>query len=197
MQFDSYTDEELIQLLQEDLDADIVEYLLIKYKPLVLAKTRMVFLTGGDRDDLIQEGMLGLFKAVRDFRPGSGASFATFAGLCVERNIYQAIEKSQRLKNRPLNEAMSMSEMEDLASQKDIHLDPMDIMIGEENAGMLRKRIAECLSRLENEVLDLFLEGKDYREIAGITGRTPKSIDNALQRIRQKVKLLLNQEKEA
>lgn len=197
MQFDSYTDEELIQLLQEDLDADIVEYLLIKYKPLVLAKTRMVFLTGGDRDDLIQEGMLGLFKAVRDFRPGSGAAFATFAGLCVERNIYQAIEKSQRLKNRPLNEAMSMSEMEDLASQKDIHLDPMDIMIGEENAGMLRKRIAECLSRLENEVLDLFLEGKDYREIAGITGRTPKSIDNALQRIRQKVKLLLNQEKEA
>lgn len=196
MQFDNYTDEELIDLLREDFDPDIVEYLMVKYKPLVLAKTRMLFLTGGERDDLIQEGMVGLFKAVRDYRPGSSASFATFAGLCVERNIYQAIEKSQRLKNRPLNEAMSMSEMEDQASRKDMHLDPADIMIGQENAGVLRKRISECLSRLENQVLDLFLEGKDYREIAEITGRTPKSIDNALQRIRQKVKMLLNKEKE-
>ena len=196
MQFDGYTDEELIGLLRQGADPDIVEYLMVKYKPLVLSKTRMLFLTGGERDDLIQEGMVGLFKAVRDFNPEANASFATFAGLCVERNIYQAIEKSQRLKNRPLNEAMPMSEVEDQASSKDMHLDPADIMIGQENAGVLRKRIAESLSRLENQVLDLFLEGKDYREIAELTGRAPKSIDNALQRIRQKVKSVLNREQE-
>ena len=112
----------------------------------------------------------------------------------LERNIYQAIEKSQRLKNRPLNEAMSMSEVEDQASSKDIHLDPADIMIGKERAGVLRKKISESLSKMENQVLDMFLEGKDYREIAELTGREPKSIDNALQRIRQKVKALLNRE---
>ena len=167
---------------------------MVKYKPLVLSKTRMLFLTGGERDDLIQEGMVGLFKAVRDFNPEANASFATFAGLCVERNIYQAIEKSQRLKNRPLNEAMSMSEVEDQASSKDMHLDPADIMIGKESAGVLRKKISESLSKMENQVLDMFLEGKDYREIAERTGREPKSIDNALQRIRQKVKALLNRE---
>lgn len=196
MQYDNYTDEELIGFLRQGAGSDIIEYLMVKYKPLVLSKTRMLFLSGGERDDLIQEGMVGLFKAVRDFKAEANASFATFAGLCVERNIYQAIEKSQRLKNRPLNEAMPMSEMEDQAARKDMHLDPADIMIGQENAGVLRKRIAECLSRLENQVLDLFLEGKDYREIADITGRTPKSIDNALQRIRQKVKTLLNREQE-
>ena len=189
MQYDNYTDEELIGFLRQGAGSDIIEYLMVKYKPLVLSKTRMLFLSGGERDDLIQE-------AVRDFKAEANASFATFAGLCVERNIYQAIEKSQRLKNRPLNEAMPMSEMEDQAARKDMHLDPADIMIGQENAGVLRKRIAECLSRLENQVLDLFLEGKDYREIADITGRTPKSIDNALQRIRQKVKTLLNREQE-
>ena len=194
MQFTDYTDEELIGFLRQGADQDIVEYLMVKYKPLVLSKTRMLFLTGGERDDLIQEGMVGLFKAVRDFNPEANASFATFAGLCVERNIYQAIEKSQRLKNRPLNEAMSMSEVEDQASSKDIHLDPADIMIGKERAGVLRKKISESLSKMENQVLDMFLEGKDYREIAELTGREPKSIDNALQRIRQKVKALLNRE---
>lgn len=197
MRFEDYTDEELIELLREEFDPDVAEYLMVKYKPLVLAKTRMLFMSGGERDDLIQEGMVGLFKAVRDYRPEASASFVTFAGLCVERNIYQAIEKSQRLKNRPLNEAMSMSEMEDQAGRKDIHLDPADIMIGQENAGVLRKRISECLSRLENQVLDLFLEGKDYREIAGLTGRSPKSIDNALQRIRQKVRTLLSNDQDA
>ena len=166
----------------------------MKFKPLVLSKTRRLVLSGGERDDRIQEGMVGLFKAVRDFNPEANASFATFAGLCVERNIYQAIEKSQRLKNRPLNEAMSMSEVEDQASSKDIHLDPADIMIGKERAGVLRKKISESLSKMENQVLDMFLEGKDYREIAELTGREPKSIDNALQRIRQKVKALLNRE---
>ena len=194
MQFTDYTDEELIGFLRQGADPDIGEYLMVKYKPLVLSKTRMLFLTGGERDDLIQEGMVGLFKAVRDFNPEANASFATFAGLCVERNIYQAIEKSQRLKNRPLNEAMSMSEVEDQASSKDIHLDPADIMIGKERAGVLRKKISESLSKMENQVLDMFLEGKDYREIAELTGREPKSIDNALQRIRQKVKALLNRE---
>jgi RNA polymerase sporulation-specific sigma factor len=192
MQFEDYTDEELIARYRECRDPDIVDYLLVKYKPLVISKTRMLFLTGGEHDDLLQEGMLGLFKAVRDYRPEASASFATFAGICVERNIYQAIEKAQRLKNKPLNEAVSMSEMEDQASGKDMHRDPAEIMIGEENAGVLRKEISRCLSKLENRVLDLFLEGKDYREIAQLLDRSPKSIDNALQRIRGKVRHLVS-----
>lgn len=196
MQYENYTDEELLQMLSEDKDSDIIEYLMVKYKPLVLSKTRMLFLSGGEHDDLIQEGMVGLFKAVRDYRPEAKASFATFAGLCVERNIYQAIEKAQRLKNRPLNEAMSMSEMEDQASHKDMHLDPADIMIGQETAGVLRKKISGCLSHFENQVLDYFLEGKDYREIADLMERSPKSIDNALQRIRGKVRQLLATEQD-
>lgn len=196
MQYEAYTDEELLKMLNTKQDSGIIEYLMVKYKPLVLSKTRMLFLSGGEHDDLIQEGMVGLFKAVRDYRPEAAASFSTFAGLCVERNIYQAIEKAQRLKNRPLNEAMSMSEVQDQAASKDIHLDPADIMIGQESAGVLRKKISECLSRFENQVLDYFLEGKDYREIAELMGRTPKSIDNALQRIRHKVRRLLDNEQE-
>lgn len=196
MQYEAYTDEELLKMLNTKQDSGIIEYLMVKYKPLVLSKTRMLFLSGGEHDDLIQEGMVGLFKAVRDYRPEAAASFSTFAGLCVERNIYQAIEKAQRLKNRPLNEAMSMSEVQDQAASKDIHLDPADIMIGQESAGVLRKKISECLSRFENQVLDYFLEGKDYREIAELMERTPKSIDNALQRIRHKVRRLLDNEQE-
>lgn len=196
MKYEEYTDEELLKIPNAKQDSGIIEYLMVKYKPLVLSKTRMLFLSGGEHDDLIQEGMVGLFKAVRDYRSDAAASFATFAGLCVERNIYQAIEKAQRLKNRPLNEAMSMSEMEDQASRKDMHLDPADIMIGQETAGVLRKRISGCLSCFENQVLDYFLEGKDYREIAALMERTPKSIDNALQRIRGKVRQLLASEQE-
>lgn len=196
MKYEEYTDEELLKIPNAKQDSRIIEYLMVKYKPLVLSKTRMLFLSGGEHDDLIQEGMVGLFKAVRDYRSDAAASFATFAGLCVERNIYQAIEKAQRLKNRPLNEAMSMSEMEDQASHKDMHLDPADIMIGQETAGVLRKRISGCLSCFENQVLDYFLEGKDYREIAALMERTPKSIDNALQRIRGKVRQLLASEQE-
>ena len=196
MKYEEYTDEELLKMLNTKQDSGIIEYLMVKYKPLVLSKTRMLFLSGGEHDDLIQEGMVGLFKAVRDYRSDAAASFATFAGLCVERNIYQAIEKAQRLKNRPLNEAMSMSEMKDQASHKVMHLDPAVIMIGQETAGVLRKRISGCLSCFENQVLDYFLEGKDYREIAALMERTPKSIDNALQRIRGKVRQLLASEQE-
>ena len=192
-EYKKLTDEELIRRLRMG-ETGIIDYLMEKYKNLVRKEANAMYLLGGETDDLIQEGMVGLFKAVRDFNPEANASFATFAGLCVERNIYQAIEKSQRLKNRPLNEAMSMSEVEDQASSKDIHLDPADIMIGKERAGVLRKKISESLSKMENQVLDMFLEGKDYREIAELTGREPKSIDNALQRIRQKVKALLNRE---
>ena len=102
MKYEEYTDEELLKMLNTKQDSGIIEYLMVKYKPLVLSKTRMLFLSGGEHDDLIQEGMVGLFKAVRDYRSDAAASFATFAGLCVERNIYQAIEKAQRLKKPPI-----------------------------------------------------------------------------------------------
>ena len=88
MQYEAYTDEELLKMLNTKQDSGIIEYLMVKYKPLVLSKTRMLFLSGGEHDDLIQEGMVGLFKAVRDYKPEAAASFSTFAGLCVERNIY-------------------------------------------------------------------------------------------------------------
>lgn len=190
--FEHYTDEELLSRLREGQDEnEIVDYILNKYKHLVLIRSRMLFLAGGDQEDLVQEGMLGLFKAVRDFRPDRDTSFSTFASLCVERQLYQAIERSTRKKQQPLNEYIPLSEYEKAVNPESPDGNPESIVIGRENEKALRKQITGRLSSMENKVLDLYLEGKEYVEIARELGRTPKSIDNALQRIRSKVRQLL------
>lgn len=178
-----FSDEELICRLHAG-EHFIVEYLLEKYKPFVKSKSRALFLVGADREDLIQEGMIGLFKAIRDFKAESGAPFAAFAKLCVERQLYTAIEAAGRMKNAPLNGYISLSEESENLMDGGIE----DAVIEKAIFQQLYSDVQMHLSKMEKKVLELFLEGKDYTEIAKILGKTDKSIDNALQRIKAKIR---------
>ena len=181
-----FSDEELLRRLRAGEDF-IEEYLLEKYKPFVKSKSRVLFLVGGDKEDLIQEGMIGLFKAIRDFNPENGAPFAAFAKLCVERQLYTAIESAGRMKNAPLNGYISLSEESETLMDGGIE----EFVIEKASYQQMYEKIQGCLSFMEKEVLELYLEGKDYTEIAKILGKTDKSIDNALQRIKNKVSHIL------
>ena len=186
--YDTCTDEELIARLRAG-EREITDYLIDKYKSLVRTRARALYLVGGDHEDLIQEGMLGLFKAVRDYQPGKEASFATFAGLCIDRQMYSAVASSQRQKHQPLNSFVSLSEP---VSEQELRLvdeeTPEEIMISRENVIGMHERIKERLSKFEYQVLELYLKGYDYTQIAEKLGKQPKAIDNALQRIRSKVR---------
>lgn len=186
--YDACTDEELIARLRAG-EREITDYLIDKYKSLVRTRARALYLVGGDHEDLIQEGMLGLFKAVRDYKPEKEASFATFAGLCIDRQMYSAVASSQRQKHQPLNSFVSLSEP---VSEQELRLvdeeTPEEIMISRENVIGMHERIKERLSKFEYQVLELYLKGYDYTQIAEKLGKQPKAIDNALQRIRSKVR---------
>ena len=174
-------------------DADAAEILMNRYKQMVRSTARELYLVGGDREDLLQEGMLGLFKAIRQYDPDREASFSTFAGMLVSRQMYTAIEASRRKKHHALNSSISLNELEE--DQGDGALgtaeSPETIYLEEENARTLQKRIEDSLSSLETKVFRLYLEGQDYGQIASALGKKPKSIDNALQRIRAKVRSVL------
>ena len=192
------SENDIINLAQKRENA-AVEYLLEKYKPLVRQKTRKLFLIDGDKDDLIQEGMIGLFKAVRDYQIGKDAAFRTFADLCISRQLYSAIKKSNRLKNQPLNSYVSIysdefSDADELAGDRtvissgsDNIANPEAIMIDRENAIDMQNKMFDKLSKMEREVLKRYLEGMTYQEIAADMEKSPKSIDNALQRIKGKI----------
>ena len=186
--YEDMTDEELIDQLREG-DRQVMDYICDKYKNLVRSKAKSMYILGGDSEDLIQEGMLGLFKAVRDYKPGKEASFATFAGLCIDRQMYSAVASSQRQKHQPLNSFVSLSEP---VSEQELRLvdeeTPEEIMISRENVIGMHERIKERLSKFEYQVLELYLKGYDYTQIAEKLGKQPKAIDNALQRIRSKVR---------
>ena len=189
-QYDKIKDEELIFRFKQG-ETEILDYLMEKYKNMVRKKARAMFLIGGDNDDLIQEGMIGLFKAVRDYQPEKEASFQTFARICVDRQIYNAIQNSNRQKHQPLNSYISLSQED---GENEEHLpdmwveNPESIIIDQENVRDLEQEITCTLSPMENQVLDYYLDGNGYTEIAKIMGKTPKSIDNALQRLRGKIK---------
>ena len=189
-QYDKIKDEELIFRFKQG-ETEILDYLMEKYKNMVRKKARAMFLIGGDNDDLIQEGMIGLFKAVRDYQPEKEASFQTFARICVDRQIYNAIQNSNRQKHQPLNSYISLSQED---GENEEHLpdmwveNPESLIIDQENVRDLEQEITCTLSPMENQVLDYYLDGNGYTEIAKIMGKTPKSIDNALQRIRGKIK---------
>lgn len=174
-------------------DADAAEILMNRYKKMVRSTARELYLVGGDREDLLQEGMLGLFKAIRQYDPDREASFSTFAGMLVSRQMYTAIEASRRKKHQALNSSISLNELEE--DQGDGALgtaeSPETIYLEEENARTLQKQIEDSLSPLETKVFRLYLEGQDYGQIASALGKKPKSIDNALQRIRAKVRSVL------
>ena len=198
MEFEKMSENDIINLAQKRENA-AMEYLLEKYKPLVRQKTRKLFLIDGDKDDLIQEGMIGLFKAVKDYQVGKDAAFRTFADLCISRQLYSAIKKSNRLKNQPLNSYVSIysdefSDADELAGDRtvissgsDNIANPEAIMIDRENAIDMQNKMFDKLSKMEREVLKRYLEGMTYQEIAADMEKSPKSIDNALQRIKGKI----------
>ena len=195
--YEGLTDEELIVLFR-DGDQEAMEKLLNKYKEMVLRKAKSMYILGGDSDDLIQEGMLGLFKAVRDYDCGRDASFRTFAQLCVTRQLYTAVKASSRKKHLPLNTAISLSrpvredgeEDEEFLDclEADASSNPEVYLIGQEEIERLEEKIEKELSPLEEQVLELHLTGMGYVEIAHVLNRDEKSTDNALQRIRTKLK---------
>ncbi len=193
--YQNLSDEELIQRLRAG-DAGIMDYVLDKYKPLVRKKANAMFLIGGDTDDLIQEGMIGLFKAIRDFRQEKEASFYHFAEICITRQIYSAVEASNRKKHAPLNtyvsfysetgeEGQPLSEV--LISENSDN--PEERMIERENVEQFLEQIRENLSKMECKVLDDYLSGLNYQQIAEKMGKQPKAIDNALQRIKNKIRM--------
>ena len=187
-QYNLLTDEELICRLREGHE-DTRDFLMEKYKHLVRKRARAMYLIGGEQEDLIQEGMIGLFRAVRGYQPEKNASFSTFANLCVERQMYKAIEISGRQKHKPLNSYISLSEEDNpLKNTEDtIQQNPEDIVISQENASHMLEQIQGKLSSFENQVLEAYLDGADYVQIARQMEREPKSIDNTLQRIRNKI----------
>ena len=185
-EFTNYTDEELIGEFRKGKQ-QVQEYLLEKYKPFVKSKCRVLFLVGGDREDLIQEGMIGLFKAIRDFDPDKGVPFSPFAKLCVERQLHTAIEAATRPKHAPLNAYISLSEETDSLMDAGIE----EAVVERASYQQTYEKVRSQLSSMEKEVLALYLEGKDYTEIAGILGKSDKSIDNALQRIKGKIRKIV------
>lgn len=176
------------------------EYLIKKYKNFVRAKARSYFLIGADREDIIQEGMIGLFKAIRDFRSDKLSSFRVFAELCITRQIITAIKTATRQKHIPLNSYVSLNKpiydedsdrtLLDVLSGVKIS-DPEELMISKEELGNIESKIGEILSDLEWKVLMSYLQGKSYQEIAVDLDRHVKSIDNALQRVKRKLERYL------
>ena len=192
MPYEAFSDEELIEKLRQG-ENDITDYILEKYKPLVRKKTNAMYLIGGETEDLIQEGMIGLFKAIRDYRPDKDASFYHFAELCINRQLYSALEASNRKKHQPLNSYISLSDQEQQRAVAaeflvDREQTPEQMVIEQELWEEYKRRLEQNLSRMENKVLQYYLEGNHYIQIAEIMGKSPKSIDNALQRIRQKIR---------
>lgn len=195
MNYKNYTDEELIDLLRKG-DTWIADYIMEKYKPLVRKKTNAMYLIGGENEDLIQEGMIGLFKAVRDFDSQKAPNFFSFAELCINRQLYSALEASNRKKHMPLNTYVSISGGDN--SQESVLEElllgsfesPEEMLIEKEAGKEFEIRLEKKLSPMERKVLYLYLEGHSYTQIAKIMEKKPKSIDNCLQRIRSKVKAL-------
>jgi len=193
------TDEAIVKMAQEG-SSTAEEYLIRKYMGIVKAKTKKYFIAGADSDDVIQEGMIGVFKAIRDYDPDSTASFATFVELCVSRQILSAVQSANRLKNKILNDYLPFStdkkESEDggfaidkVPSGQDT--DPETLTLIREIVDLLKANGSEIFSPMENKVWAEMLKGKNYREIAEALDRSPKSIDNAMQRIKRKISAYL------
>jgi len=197
--FEDLADEEIVEYAREG-DTVALEYLIHKYKNFVRAKARSYFLIGADREDIIQEGMIGLYKAIRDFRADKLASFRAFAELCITRQIITAIKTATRQKHIPLNSYVSLNKplyddesdrtLEDVLAGSKV-TDPEELVISREEFLDIESKMSEFLSDLEWSVLMLYLEGKSYQEIADQLSRHVKSIDNALQRVKRKLERYL------
>ena len=198
------TDEEIVLIAQQG-DQQAVEFLVDKYKNFVKAKARSYFLIGADREDIIQEGMIGLFKAVRDYKGDKLSMFRAFAELCITRQIITAIKTATRQKHIPLNSYISLNKpVYDEESDRTLMdilyttriANPEEIFISREEFMNIEKKMGEMLSPLEWKVLTYYLEGKSYQEIASLLKRHVKSIDNALQRVKRKIERYLEDRKD-
>ena len=203
-EYGTLTDEEIVARSQ-DGDDTATEYLLARYKNFVRSKARSYFLIGADHEDIVQEGMIGLYKAVRDYKPDKLSSFHAFAELCVTRQIITAIKTATRQKHIPLNSYVSLNKpLYDDESDRTLMdvivegraTNPEDLLIGQEDFSSISERLSTVLSGLEREVLNAYLDGKSYQEIAVDLGRHAKSIDNALQRVKRKLEKYLQEKAE-
>ena len=200
--YDQMSDEELIIALR-DGDGKVIDYIIEKHKDLVRRKAGSMFILGADKEDLIQEGMIGLYNAVRDYDAGRDASFYTFAELCVSRQMYKAVEAGNRKKHSPLNSYISIYDDGSNSDEKgegttilekilsETGKSPEEMIIDREQTERLEQKIYEELSDFERKVLNLRLTGLEYTDIAKILGRDAKSTDNALSRIKSKVRKIV------
>ena len=192
-----YSDELLVSMAREG-DEKAEDFLLKKYKDFVRSKARAYFLVGGDSDDLIQEGMIGLYNAISHYDESKTSSFMTYAAICINNKLLSAVSADNRKKNEPLNGYVSLysvitDDAGEEASLSEVlpdtdNVNPEDIILNEEQEKLAKKRLLGKLSRLEKEILSYYLEGMSYSEIAAHIGKTDKSVDNAIQRIRSKMK---------
>ncbi len=199
--FENMSDEEIVLDAKDNSNTIALDYLINKYRNFVRAKARSYFLIGADREDIIQEGMIGLYKAIRDFRTDKLSSFRAFAELCVTRQIITAIKTATRQKHIPLNSYVSLNKpiydedsdrtLLDVLSGSKIS-DPEDMVISREEFIDIEEKMGEILSDLEWKVLMAYLDGKSYQEIAVELERHVKSIDNALQRVKRKLERYLD-----
>ena len=199
--FESMTDEQVVVLAQET-DGPALEYLLNKYKNFVRTKARSYFLIGADHEDIVQEGMIGLYKAIRDYKAERLSSFRAFAELCVTRQIITAIKTATRQKHIPLNSYISLNKpiyeedsdrtLLDVITEEGMS-NPEEMIIDREDLSVIEGKIGQMLSDLEKEVLVRYMEGKSYVEIGEEMGRHVKSIDNALQRVKKKLEKFLEE----
>ncbi|MCI5708088.1 RNA polymerase sporulation sigma factor SigH [Veillonella caviae] len=198
--FKEMTDEQVVVIAQEEQNEFAIDYIVNKYKNFVRAKARTYFLVGADRDDIIQEGMIGLYKATRDFKNDKLTSFRAFAELCITRQIITAIKSATRQKHAPLNSYISLNKpvYTDESERTLIEMlssacvtNPEELIISREELDDIERSIAYILSDLEWEVLEGYLDGKSYQEMAAGTNRSVKSIDNALQRVKRKLEKFL------
>ncbi|CAM3241488.1 RNA polymerase sporulation sigma factor SigH [Filibacter tadaridae] len=193
--FTGLTDGEIIAIIHEG-NTDALDFLITKYQSFVRLKSQSYFLVGGDREDVIQEGMIGLYKAVRDYKGDRLSSFKAFAELCITRQIITAIKTATRQKHIPLNTSVSLDKpvfdeeaertLLDVIAGPDLE-DPEDLMIHREDFILMEEEMNKVLSGLEKQVLHLYLKGQTYQEISNALNRQVKSVDNALQRIKRKL----------
>lgn len=200
------TDEQIVIMANEEEGSLALEYVLHKYKNYVRAKARSYFLVGADKEDIVQEGMIGLYKAVRDYDVEKNASFRAFAELCITRQIITAIKTATRQKHQPLNSYVSLNKpvydeesertLVDIIAASKVS-NPEEIVIDQEDYASMEEEISKMLSSLENQVLTYYLHGLSYQQIARNLGRHEKSIDNALQRAKGKIDKFLEAKNEA
>ena len=201
--YEQETDEALVQaIVAGDLEA--MDFLMNKYKNMVRSRARTLFLVGADKEDLIQEGMIGLYKAIRDFDANKNVSFRNFAELCINRQMYSAIKGSNTKKNQPLNNYISIDSMEVTDDREspieqllginfEKNKNPEQLVIDKESADVLEYTLVGHLSEMEKQVLQFYMKDMNYSQIATALGKEPKAVDNALQRIKKKLSQVLTE----